>query len=117
MINIFKSVQRGEYQSSTLEKAISSGKVSGTPGNVIEADFIRVESVPIVSPAGDVLLVGMSFEVQPGSHLLVTGPNGAGKSSLFQDFGGTMAIFGGHCVQAECQRYFLFATKTLPLCG
>lgn len=43
---------------------------------------IVFENVPIVSPNGDILIKAMSFDINPGNHLLVVGPNGCGKSSL-----------------------------------
>lgn len=55
---------------------------------MIEADEIRFDNVPLISPNGDVLVKSMSFHVEPGvggseeddaetqKHLLVVGPNG-----------------------------------------
>jgi ATP-binding cassette subfamily D (ALD) long-chain fatty acid import protein len=56
-------------------------------GKIIEAEEIRFEQVPLISPTGDVLVKSMTFHVEPGvsvggdqaddqKHLLVVGPNG-----------------------------------------
>ena len=60
-------------------------------GKIIESEEIRFDSVPLISPNGDVLVKSMSFNVEPGvsfshplyhspadvqKHLLVVGPNG-----------------------------------------
>lgn len=35
-------------------------------GKIIEADEIRFDAVPLISPNGDVLVKSMSFNVEPG---------------------------------------------------
>lgn len=43
---------------------------------------IRVSGLDIVSPQGDALALGISFDVERGRGLVVTGPTGSGKSLL-----------------------------------
>ncbi len=43
MINIFKSVQKGEYQSAMLTKLKNSSKYGTIGGSVEEADYIKFD--------------------------------------------------------------------------
>lgn len=67
---------------------------------------IEFHAVPVVTPAGEVLVRALDFCVRRGMNCLVTGPNGSGKSSLFRVLGSLWPLFGGHLVRPEPERIF-----------
>ncbi|KAI8867654.1 hypothetical protein GQ42DRAFT_164652 [Ramicandelaber brevisporus] len=115
LLKTFEDVKAGRFvkarvskQSTALKQQIEDG--TSTPasepetervdimkqrGIVIESDEIEFIDVPIVTPAGDVLIEKLSFHVKPGNHTLLLGKNGSGKSSTFRILGDLWPVYGG----------------------
>lgn len=118
MLSVFRDVRDGNYQKRSVKAAegdINSGAadidIRKQRGVVIEGDVVKFDKVPIVSPNGDILIRHMTFEIQPGMHLLISGPNGAGKSSLFRILGGLWPVYGGTVVKPALKDMFYIPQK------
>jgi ATP-binding cassette subfamily D (ALD) long-chain fatty acid import protein len=94
LINVFEDIENHHYQKTLMVSTKLCKQLLETKGTIIICDKIRFESVPIISPGGDVLVQSLSFEVKTGDHLLIVGPNGSGKSSLFRILGGLWPLYG-----------------------
>jgi ATP-binding cassette subfamily D (ALD) protein 1 len=75
-------VAKKSSRKSRISDVSNASSPTSTRGTVIDnSTYIELVNVPVVTPNGDMLLASpyLSFQIQPGQHLLITGPNGCGQ--------------------------------------
>lgn len=84
----------------------SLSEITKQKGEIIPAENIKFDAVPVYTPNGDLLVQDLSFEIGAGMNCIVTGPNGCGKSSLFRILGSLWPIFGGKLYRPSLDKMF-----------
>jgi ATP-binding cassette, subfamily D (ALD), member 3 len=92
----------------SLEQFVSASlsEITKQKGEIIPAENIKFDAVPVYTPNGDLLVQDLSFEIGAGMNCIVTGPNGCGKSSLFRILGSLWPIFGGKLYRPSLDKMF-----------
>jgi len=113
LLETMEDVKAGRFEKALVSSATTEENASllRGRGQVIEAEDIQFENVPIITPNGDILVRSLSFHVKPGQHLLIVGPNGCGKSSLFRILGGLWPVYGGIVRKPVASQFILIPQR------
>ncbi|KAL7647939.1 UNVERIFIED_CONTAM: hypothetical protein RMT77_001555 [Armadillidium vulgare] len=121
LIVVLNDLNRGHYQRTMVDPKLSNGLTRmsslGSGTVVYEDKIIKFESVPLITPNGDVLVKELNFEVKSGMNVLVCGPNGCGKSSLFRILGGLWPVFGGVLTKPSSGKLFYIPQRPYMTLG
>jgi len=117
--DVLDDLEHGSYERKMVE---GEGKLPPRykpgAGTIIDgADVIKFDKVPLVTPNGDLLVDGVSFEVTQTMNLMIVGPNGSGKSSLFRSLGELWPLFGGTITKPKFQDLFYISQKPYLVVG
>lgn len=119
LTQVLKDLNNGSYERSMVSNSSSADSdIAPCKGTIAFQDnIIKFETVPLVTPNGDVLLRELSFEVKSGCNVLVCGPNGCGKSSLFRILGELWPSWGGKITKPPRGKLFYIPQRPYMTLG
>lgn len=81
-----------------------------------EGNTLAARDLTVRTPAGDVLLQGLTLALSPGESLLIRGPSGAGKTTLLRAMAGLWPFATGQAVRPQGHDVLFLSQKPyLPL--
>jgi ATP-binding cassette subfamily D (ALD) protein 3 len=101
------------YTTSAVTSALDDDTVigDGPTAKRLIGEQIAFHDVAVVSPDGVLLLDNLTFEVAPGTNLLISGPNGSGKSSVFRIMSGLWPLKRGTVTRPPVSTMFYIPQK------